>query len=46
MGSEGVRGHKEGVWLPDSSLPRNMFAVDFDLIVRNVEVISHFVKLR
>ncbi|CAI8045320.1 UBX domain-containing protein 11 [Geodia barretti] len=40
MGSEGVRGHKEGVWLPDSSLPRNMFAVDFDLIVRNVESLN------
>lgn len=38
VGSEGIKGHEEGVWLPEASTPHTSFAVDFDLIVKNVEV--------
>ena len=33
-----VKGHNEGVWLPDSSVTHKPFAVDFDLLVKNIKV--------
>ena len=33
-----VKGHDKGVWLPDSSVTRKPFAVDFDLLVKNIKV--------
>ena len=33
-----VKGHDEGVWLPDSSVTHKPFAVDFDLLVKNIKV--------